>query len=88
MPAKSQLGKDKSKVCLVAHAREPLILYPSMQRPSYADQVLSLFHHAGLEPKVKHEARELRIAIGQLRRRRGRRSTPFPCVKSHVDDVR
>lgn len=43
---------------------EPQILYPRSPRPSYADQVLSLFRDHAVEPRVAHEARELQIAIG------------------------
>ena len=45
-------------------AGEPLILYPRVPRPSYADQVISIFRDRGLEPNIAHEARELQTAIG------------------------
>jgi len=41
-----------------------MIPYPSAPRPSYADQVLSLFHDNGLTPEIVLEVRELQIAIG------------------------
>ena len=43
---------------------EPLIIYPREPRPSYADQVLSLFRDRGLEPDGLQEVRELQTAIG------------------------
>lgn len=42
----------------------PLIVYPREPRPSYADQVLALFHDEGLTPPVVHEVRELQTALG------------------------
>lgn len=59
-PLAAQIGA----VSLKALAAEPLIIYPRQPRPSYADQVISLFHDHALEPRVVHEARELQIAIG------------------------
>lgn len=51
-------------VSLKALAAETLIIYPREPRPSYADQVLSLFRDLGLEPLQIHEVRELQTAIG------------------------
>jgi DNA-binding transcriptional LysR family regulator len=45
-------------------AVQPLIVYPKAPRPSYADQVLSLFREAGLKPPFVHEVRELQTALG------------------------
>ncbi|WP_153203293.1 LysR family transcriptional regulator [Niveispirillum sp. SYP-B3756] len=44
-------------------ARDPVIIYPRELRPSYADQVLALFHDHALYP-TSHEVRELQTAIG------------------------
>jgi LysR family transcriptional regulator, benzoate and cis,cis-muconate-responsive activator of ben and cat genes len=43
---------------------EPLILYPRSPRPSYADQILSLFRDRSIEPQVVQEVRELQTALG------------------------
>lgn len=43
---------------------ETLIIYPKAPRPSYADQVLSLFRDRGLKPAALHEVRELQTALG------------------------
>lgn len=51
-------------VPLSALAGEALIVYPREPRPSYADQVLSLFRDHGLEPTRIYEVRELQTAIG------------------------
>jgi LysR family transcriptional regulator, benzoate and cis,cis-muconate-responsive activator of ben and cat genes len=45
-------------------ASEPLIIYPSAPRPSYADQVLSFYRDNGIEPQVAFEVRELQTALG------------------------
>lgn len=45
-------------------ADEPLIVYPSAPRPSYADQVLTFYRDRGIEPKVAFEVRELQTALG------------------------
>ncbi len=45
-------------------AAELLVVYPKAPRPSYADQVLSLFREAGLKPPGVQEVRELQTALG------------------------
>lgn len=51
-------------VSLTDLADEALVIYPREPRPSYADQVLTLFRDRGLEPPQIHEVRELQTAIG------------------------
>lgn len=41
-----------------------LILYPKSPRPSYADQVLSVFRERDVRPASLHEVRELQTALG------------------------
>ncbi len=41
-----------------------MILYPAKPRPSYADQVLEMFHSRGLKPLVALETNEVQTAIG------------------------
>ena len=45
-------------------ANEPLIIYPSAPRPSYADPVLGFYRDNGIEPQVAFEVRELQTALG------------------------
>ena len=45
-------------------AAETLIIYPKAPRPSYADQVLSLFRARALKPARLMEVRELQTALG------------------------
>lgn len=51
-------------ISLADLAGEPLVVYPREPRPSYADQVLSIFRDRGLEPAQIIEVRELQTAIG------------------------
>lgn len=43
---------------------ETLVIYPKAPRPSYADQVLSIFREHGLKPARLYEVRELQTALG------------------------
>jgi DNA-binding transcriptional LysR family regulator len=45
-------------------APEPLLLYPARPRPSYADQVLTMFQSRNLHPHVALEANQMQTAIG------------------------
>ncbi len=64
LPVGHRLAGNAGPVSLQDLADEPQILYPRSPRPSYADQVLSLFRDHAIEPRIAHEARELQIAIG------------------------
>jgi len=88
VPLGSPLGRDGGTVSLTVLAREKLILYPSTPRPSYADQVLSLFHDNGLTPNIVHEARELQIAIGLVAAEEGVAIIPESVRRARTDDVR
>lgn len=88
VPIGSALGRDGAPVSLSALAREKLVLYPSAPRPSYADQVLSLFHDNGLSPNRIIEARELQIAIGLVAAEEGVAVIPESVRKARTEDVR
>ncbi len=88
VPLSSPLGRDGGPIALSTLAQEKLILYPSQPRPSYADDVLSLFHDNGLEPKNTYEARELQIAIGLVAAEEGVAIIPESVRRSRPDDVR
>ena len=64
LPMEHPLARTPGPVSLRELAGEPQIIYPRAPRPSYADQVLSLFRDHAIEPRIAHEARELQIAIG------------------------
>lgn len=64
LPMHHRLAKSDDPISLQDLAEEPQIVYPRSPRPSYADQVISIFRDNGIEPRVIHEARELQIAVG------------------------
>lgn len=66
---------------------EPLIVYPRPARPSYADQVLSIFHDLGLQPEVVQEVRELQTAIGLVAAHTGLSIVPESVQRLKRDDV-
>jgi len=88
VPAMHALALQSQPVSLSAIAAEPQILYPRAPRPSYADQVLSLFHDHGLAPRVVHETRELQIAIGMVAAEEGVCVVPESVRQSRSEDVR
>ena len=63
LPLSHPLLEQEGPLSFAELAAEPLILY-RVPRPSYADQVISIFRDRGLEPHIAHEARELQTAIG------------------------
>jgi DNA-binding transcriptional LysR family regulator len=68
-------------------AAEPLIVYPKAPRPSYADQVLSLFREAGLKPPAVHEVRELQTALGLVAAEAGVCLVPASVERLRRDNV-
>lgn len=87
LPASHPLASVVGPVSLHELAREPQIIYPRAPRPSYADQVISLFRDEGIEPRVVHEARELQIAIGLVAAEEGFAIIPESVSRSRADDV-
>jgi len=63
LPVNHRLLKHKH-LSLAKLADEPLLLYPSKPRPSYADQVLEMFRSRGLKPVIAQETNEVQTAIG------------------------
>lgn len=63
LPVSHRLARHKS-LSLAQLVSEPLLLYPAKPRPSYADQVLEMFHSRGLKPTVALETNEVQTAIG------------------------
>lgn len=64
LPLGHRLLAGERPITLSDLAEESFIVYPREPRPSYADQVLSLFRDHGLEPQSIQEVRELQTAIG------------------------
>ena len=66
---------------------EPLILYPRAPRPSYADQVLSIYRDLGLNPIVDFEVREMQTALGLVAAGAGVSLVPSSVRRLGRDDV-
>jgi LysR family transcriptional regulator, benzoate and cis,cis-muconate-responsive activator of ben and cat genes len=88
LPAASPLAREEGPIAIRDLAEQPLILYPRQPRPSYADQVLSLFRDHGIEPRVVQEVRELQIAIGLVAAEEGFAIVPESVRRARTHDVR
>jgi DNA-binding transcriptional LysR family regulator len=86
-PVDHPLAKVEGPVSLRELAGEPQILYPRMPRPSYADQVISMFRDHAIEPRIVHEARELQIAIGLVAAEEGMAIVPESVRRARSHDV-
>jgi len=64
LPAGHSLTAHAGQLRLDDLAAEPLVVYPKATRPSYADQVLTLFRARGQKPRAVYEVRELQTALG------------------------
>lgn len=51
-------------IALVDLQDEPIVVYPSHPRPSFADEVLTLLGEQGVVPSVIDEVREIQTALG------------------------
>jgi DNA-binding transcriptional LysR family regulator len=76
----------KARLCMTVG--EPLILYPSSPRPSFADQVLSFYADAGIEPIIDMEVRELQTALGPVAAGAGVCIVPASVRRLGRDDIR
>jgi DNA-binding transcriptional LysR family regulator len=74
-------------IALAELARETLIVYPKAPRPSYADQVLSIFRDRGLKPEAVHEVRELQTALGLVAAETGVCLVPVSVTRLRRDNV-
>ena len=86
-PIDHPLAKEPGPVSLHQLGDEPQIIYPRSPRPSYADQVISLFRDHAIEPKIIHEARELQIAIGLVAAEEGVAIVPESVRHARSHDV-
>lgn len=68
-------------------AGDDLIIYPKAPRPSYADQVLSLFRDHGVKPAGLHEVRELQTALGLVAAEAGVCVVPASVERLRRDNV-
>jgi DNA-binding transcriptional LysR family regulator len=87
LPLSHRLLEREGPLSFTELVGEPLILYPRVPRPSYADQVISIFRDRGLEPNIAHEARELQTAIGLVAAEVGICIVPTSVQRLRRDDV-
>lgn len=64
LPVAHREAGSADPVSLGMLAGETLILYPSVPRPSFADEILSLLNDRGIQPRAVQEVRELQTAMG------------------------
>lgn len=88
VPRWHKLATSKRKLRLRTTVDEPLIVYPKSPRPSYADQVLSFYQDAGIEPRIAMEAKELQTALGLVASGGGICIVPASVRRLGRDDVR
>jgi DNA-binding transcriptional LysR family regulator len=64
LPLTHPLASRTGQLSLEELAGSALVVYPKAPRPSYADQVLTLFRERDVRPVAVHEVRELQTALG------------------------
>ena len=87
VPRDHPLTRVSQPVQLANTTTEPLILYPRAPRPSYADQVLSIYRDLGLTPTVDFEVREMQTALGLVAAGAGVSLVPSSVRRLGRDDV-
>src|SRR5690606_21352631 len=87
IPLSHELADSTEPVSLAEVARFNNLVYPRSPRPSYADQVLSLFRDMGLEPAGVHEVQELQTALGLVAAGIGVCLVPFSVQRLRPDEV-
>lgn len=66
---------------------EPLILYPSEPRPSYADQLIDVLRRHDVRPGPTREVRELQTALGLVAAGAGIAIVPATVQRLRRDDI-
>ncbi len=87
LPADHLLSNDKTPVSLAELVDETMIIYPNEPRPSYADQILSLFRQYAATPVNIREVRELQTALGLVAAHAGISIVPNAIQRLRRDDV-
>lgn len=87
LPAGNPLASGEEPLPLADLAGQTLIVYPRPMRPSYADQVLSIFHDRGLQPALIQEVQELQTALGLVAAHAGICLVPGSVQRLRRDDV-
>ncbi|WP_447725858.1 LysR family transcriptional regulator [Sphingomonas koreensis] len=87
LPVDHPLAVGKGRLSLRDLEQDPVILYPSEPRPSYADQVLDLFRRHGVTPGAVREVRELQTALGLAAAYSGVCIVPSAVQRLRRDDI-
>lgn len=87
IPAEHPLAAATTPLSLLAAVPYTLLVYPRSPRPSYADQVLSLFRDKGVEPMTVHEVQEMQTALGLVASGMGLCVVPASAQKLRRDEV-
>ncbi len=87
LPDNHPLATQDAPLHLAQLAVESFVLYPRPSRPSYADQVLSLFEDHGLELDFRHEVQELQTALGMVAAGVGVSIVPASAQSLHRPDL-
>ncbi|MDO5650768.1 MAG: LysR family transcriptional regulator [Moraxella sp.] len=66
LPLEHPLTKQQKPLSLIDLVNDTLVAYPSQPRPSFIDQILSIFADHALQPISVMEVRELQIALGMV----------------------
>ena len=87
IPIEHALAIPEQPIILAALANQEILVYPKTPRPSYADQVLSLFRDQGLEPGAVHEVQEIQTALGLVAAGMGICVVPTGVSRLRPDEV-
>jgi DNA-binding transcriptional LysR family regulator len=87
IPVEHSLAIPGVPITVAALANQDILVYPRKPRPSYADQVLSLFRDQGLQPAAVHEVQEIQTALGLVAAGMGLSVVPAGVSRLRPDEV-
>lgn len=87
LPASDPLALEQSPLSIASLTSKVLIIYPSQPRPSYADQVLTLFRDYGARPTRVVEVREVQTAMGLVAAQSGVAIVPASMQYLQSEDI-
>ena len=87
LPPGNRLAKGEGGLRLTDLVHETLLVYPKAPRPSFADQVLSMFSVGNVTPCPVTEVRELQISMGLVAAGQGISIVPESVQAMHYRSV-